>query len=390
MLLCAVALLVPASAAGASVASDQAQIQALQKKISAQGEQIQSLVARSNEAQARARQLDREVAAQQHIVDTDIADEQRAALAVRQLAVTAYVRSGTIDTGALDLFGGTNNTTEVLAHNTYAGIVGGKLTDAITNFRLARTRSQDAQRTLRAEQSQANETLRQVNDARKKAEDAVASEQATLSHAQSDLLSALAEQRRRSEQATEQKLAGGGNSGHPTQPPPPPPPPLTHPTPGSYANPLRAISGLTPERIDQGVDFSGFGPIYAVGDGVVLSTNNSGWPGGTFIAVRLTDGPAAGLVMFSAEDINPSVQVGQSVNANTVLGQMYEGPNGIEMGWADPSGDGDTMARDYNEYHGGNSTAFGYNFSQFLQSLGAPGGVLQNAPDPMPISWPSW
>jgi len=34
------------------------------------------------------------------------------------------------------------------------------------------------------------------------------------------------------------------------------------------------------------------------------------------------------------------------------------------------------MARTYGQYHGGNSTAFGYNFSRLLQSLGAPGGVL--------------
>ena len=94
-------------------------------------------------------------------------------------------------------------------------------------------------------------------------------------------------------------------------------------SPGTYANPLRAIGGLNPERIDQGVDFSGFGPIYAIGDGVVLSTVNGGWPGGTFIAYRLTDGPANGLTVYFAEDIQPAVSVGQTVNANTVLGTAY-------------------------------------------------------------------
>jgi len=38
-----------------------------------------------------------------------------------------------------------------------------------------------------------------------------------------------------------------------------------------YLNPLRAISGLSPERADEGVDFAGTGPVYAVGAGVVPS-----------------------------------------------------------------------------------------------------------------------
>ena len=148
---------------------------------------------------------------------------------------------------------------------------------------------------------------------------------------------------------------------------------------------------LSSERIDQGVDYTGFGPIYAIGDGVVLGTVGPGWPGGTFIAYRLTDGPASGLVVYVAEDIEPSVQVGDTVSSNTVLGHMYAGPSGIETGWADGSRLPDTMARTYGQFNGANSTAFGDNFSQFLQSLGAPGGV--EIPPPagaLPAGWPSW
>ena len=161
---------------------------------------------------------------------------------------------------------------------------------------------------------------------------------------------------------------------------------------GAYADPLRGISGLTPERVDQGVDYSGFGPIFAIGDGVVLSTVNAGWPGGTFIAYRLSNGPAAGLVVYAAEDISPLVQVGQSVTASSVLGTVYEGPSGIETGWADPSGDGLTMAADAGQFGGSNSTAFGANFSQLLAATGAPGGIMQNVPatGTVPPGWPSW
>ena len=164
-----------------------------------------------------------------------------------------------------------------------------------------------------------------------------------------------------------------------------------HPAPGSYENPLRDVRGLSAERIDQGVDYGGYGPIYAVGDGTVISTYNGGWPGGTFISYKLSDGPAQGLVVYAAEDIDPSVQVGQSVTADTVIGQMYEGPEGIETGWADGSGDGTTMAADAGQYEGWNSTAFGVNFDQLLTSLGAPGGQAQSSGyGNVPSGWPSW
>ncbi|MDA8076912.1 MAG: hypothetical protein M0Z40_17170, partial [Actinomycetota bacterium] len=163
------------------------------------------------------------------------------------------------------------------------------------------------------------------------------------------------------------------------------------PGPGGYVNPLRAVAGLSPERIDQGVDYSGYGPIYAIGDGVVLNTVNTGWPGGTFITYRLTDGPAAGLVVYAAEDIQPSVQVGEQVSPTTVLGTMYEGPDGIETGWADSTGNGATMAYVAGQFSGANATAYGANFSQLLAALGAPPGVPNGTPaGSLPSNWPTW
>ena len=95
----------------------------------------------------------------------------------------------------------------------------------------------------------------------------------------------------------------------------------------------------------------------------------------------------AGMVV----DIEPLVQVGETVTPETVLGTIYVGPDGIETGWAD-NGTGDTMARDAGEFYGWNSTAFGANYSQLLVSLGAPGGVPQNEPPTgvLPPDWPTW
>jgi murein DD-endopeptidase MepM/ murein hydrolase activator NlpD len=107
-----------------------------------------------------------------------------------------------------------------------------------------------------------------------------------------------------------------------------------------YLNPLRDVSGLIPERIDMGVDFGGSGPVYAIGDGVITNATgeNDGWPGGGWITYRLTDGPAAGLVVYVAEDVTPAVSAGEKVTQDTVVANMYNGGDGIETGWAMPDG----------------------------------------------------
>lgn len=71
---------------------------------------------------------------------------------------------------------------------------------------------------------------------------------------------------------------------------------------GGYVNPLGRIKGLAYERIDQGVDFSGTGPILAIGDGKVLASDahNSGWPGGGWLTYALTSGPLAGQIVYVA------------------------------------------------------------------------------------------
>lgn len=152
----------------------------------------------------------------------------------------------------------------------------------------------------------------------------------------------------------------------------------------TYVNPLSRMQGLVPERIDQGVDYGGTGPILSIGDGLVLETNNSGWPGGAFIAIRLTDGQYAGNVTYFAEDITPTVKVGQTVTAGEQVGTVFAGGSGIEVGWGDPLAIGESMARAAGQIAptgdaGAVSSAYGASFSNFLKSLGAPGGILQGA-----------
>jgi murein DD-endopeptidase MepM/ murein hydrolase activator NlpD len=143
-----------------------------------------------------------------------------------------------------------------------------------------------------------------------------------------------------------------------------------------YLNPFRNVSGLIPERIDQGVDFSGAGPVYALGDGVVTNAvaYSPGWSGG-WITYQLTDGPAQGLTVYLAENITPTVQVGQAVTAYTVVGDMFNGALGIESGWSQSTG---LSAESQLAEAGGIGglgpfpTAMGSNYDALLISVGVP------------------
>ena len=168
--------------------------------------------------------------------------------------------------------------------------------------------------------------------------------------------------------------------------------------PPVYLNPLRDVTGLIPQRIDMGADFAGSGPIYALGDAVITGATgvSSGWPGGGWITYQLTSGPAAGLVVYVAEDVRPAVQVGQKVTSSTVIAAMFAGGAGIETGWAMPDG---ASAESQLPEAGGISgqgpfpTRVGVNFDELLTALGVT--IAPNAgqaafgllPSNYPASW---
>ena len=153
--------------------------------------------------------------------------------------------------------------------------------------------------------------------------------------------------------------------------------PSSSPSPAPYGNPLRAVTGLVPERVDMGVDFAGSGPVYPLGDAVITNAtgSSSGWPGGGWITYRLTDGPDAGLMAYVAEDVQPTVAVGDVVTPSTVIANMYNGGTGIETGWAMPDG---ASAESQLAQAGGIGaggpfpTMVGLSFEHLLRSLGVP------------------
>lgn len=438
------ALAATSATAGAGIRSDRSEAGQLQQQIVNQGTVIQQLVSRFDQAQITEAADNARLAADQVRLQSDRSAQAKAALTLRKLAVTTYMSgagSGGSD-ASLALFSG-GSATSTMARTEYADLAANDLSNAIDTFKFDRQRTALAVATDQTAASDARAAVTALAGDQHAAQIALASDEHTLQQVNGNLtglLAAAQKQLAAEEQAAEQAMAnrqqaiaaaaaqqqaiaaqqqaaqqqaaqqaaqqqaaaqqqssagqqgssGQGAASNPTTPAPAPAPVAA--APGTYVNPLRAITALSAERIDQGVDYSGYGPIYAIGDGTVLCTVNSGWPGGTYIAYRLTDGPAAGLVVYAAEDIFPAVSVGDTVTANTVLGTMYEGPDGIETGWSNSAGDGETMAMQYGQFSGANSTAFGLNFSELLQSVGAPGGVLQNNPatGSLPPNWPQW
>jgi hypothetical protein len=86
-----------------------------------------------------------------------------------------------------------------------------------------------------------------------------------------------------------------------------------------YVNPLREVAGLQASRIDMGVDYSGSGPILALGSAkIVLATDRLAGPEscwgrtcvpapGDMIVYRLLDGPFAGKYVYVVEHITITV-----------------------------------------------------------------------------------
>lgn len=150
----------------------------------------------------------------------------------------------------------------------------------------------------------------------------------------------------------------------------------------TFKNPIGA--GLSPERVDMGVDFGGAGPLYAIGDGTITQaySSGSGWPGGGWVGLKLTDGR----IMYYAEDIIPAVHAGQHVKAGQLVAHATGGNSGIELGWASGQGTGTEAAATGQDKTGlshgdpgAYPTAFGVDMANFIHSLGGPMGKISGA-----------
>lgn len=107
---------------------------------------------------------------------------------------------------------------------------------------------------------------------------------------------------------------------------------------GGVVNPFPGASG---SRLDQGFDLT-TRSILAPFAGTVVAADqtSSGWNGGGYLAIRSATNPNQ--VIYMAEGLSPTVQVGQQVSAGQSVGvpvlNPYNGVVGnIEAGWANPA-----------------------------------------------------
>ncbi|HEY2653179.1 MAG TPA: hypothetical protein VGI50_14730 [Solirubrobacteraceae bacterium] len=154
----------------------------------------------------------------------------------------------------------------------------------------------------------------------------------------------------------------------------------------TYVNPFSRATDLVAERIDMGVDYSGRGPILALGDAKITyaTTDDPGWAycgAAGAITLQLVDGPNEGRDIYIAEGIAPTVAAGQTVTAGQTIAE-FAGAGCIEIGWSTiPDGVAPEaaalgqQATGLNEDPGDNLTYCGNSMSELLASLGAPPGL---------------
>ncbi len=146
-----------------------------------------------------------------------------------------------------------------------------------------------------------------------------------------------------------------------------------------YVSPfLNATTG----RIDQGVDFTGTGPIEAVGDAQILQTGAPGWPEGGGVLYQLLDGSRAGQVIYVYEGIRATVRAGQRVSAGQQIGVFVPGGS-IEMGFANSAG----VPLSHAEYTEGVETVWGHKMANFLSSIGGPSTLNPELGQLSPEKW---
>lgn len=147
----------------------------------------------------------------------------------------------------------------------------------------------------------------------------------------------------------------------------------------SYTNPFAAATMVTPERIDQGQDFSlaAGSPILAPGNSTFLGQVSNWYQGQPYLAYRLDTGPLAGSNYYVAEQVQaPSgLKPGQTVKQGQPIAYYTSSGTGLEIGWAGTGGNWtQTLAQQSgatNASQGHANTPSGLDFHQFLIDIGA-------------------
>jgi hypothetical protein len=160
---------------------------------------------------------------------------------------------------------------------------------------------------------------------------------------------------------------------------------------GTYVNPFSRATRIVAGRIDMGVDYTGAGPIVALGDAKITyaTADDPGWAycgAAGAVTMRLLDGPDQGREVYVTEGLSPTVKVGQAVRPGDPIA-TFAGQGCIEIGWSATANGVEPeaavlgqQAKGAGEDPGSNRTYCGTSMSALLASLGAPAGLTENRP----------
>jgi hypothetical protein len=139
---------------------------------------------------------------------------------------------------------------------------------------------------------------------------------------------------------------------------------------GGYVNPLPADAHIGRTDMGVDVDLKPGEPIVAIGNSRVVGIMPNWYAGQPYVALQLLDGPMKGHNYYVAEQITPSVSVGQVIRAGEPIAHYAASGTGIEMGWAGSNwqqtlaqAQGNTGDASHND------APAGVSFSNFLHSL---------------------
>jgi hypothetical protein len=158
-------------------------------------------------------------------------------------------------------------------------------------------------------------------------------------------------------------------------------------TSGHYVDPLpdSARIGRTDMGVD--VDLTPGDPIVAPGASRVVGIMPNWYQGQPYVALQLLDGPMKGHNYYIAEQITPSVSVGQVVQQGQPIGHYAASGTGIEMGWAGSNWER-TLAQetghDNADMGDHANTPAGISFRNFLNGLGHGGASSGAGPTDVP------
>jgi hypothetical protein len=162
-------------------------------------------------------------------------------------------------------------------------------------------------------------------------------------------------------------------------------------TGSGYTDPFARSRNLVPERVDMGVDYSGSGEIDAIGNariafaqtgiggGWVCSTSENGG-----VVYQLTDGQYHGDYVYVTEDVIPTVQSGQQVDAGQSIATFTTPRGCLETGFSIGPVPTPLAAALGQQAHtgdaGANRTYCGQQMSELLAATGAPPGLSEGRP----------